>query len=204
MRASRWGGAAPATEEECRRLLLKAAARCFESRGPLGVTVDDIARLASVHRTTVYKYFPNRDAIISGLLMWDADHLIAGSAAKLRSAEPFAERFVQAVAHIIDGVHESKLLRSLFDPDIIDFVARATTASEEFRAQVATSLGVAVAEAAERGEIRAGLEVDEVVDWLSYVAILLIGESFREDGPDVVAALRKFVLPGVCSAPSST
>ena len=198
VRKSRWGAASPATEDECRRLLLEAAAASFDAKGPIRATLDDIARVASVHRTTVYKYFPNREAIIAAVLMWEADDLITEAAAFYQSPGPFADRFTDAFCHILEGVHESRLLRRLFDAEAVDLVVRATSASQEFRDRVASSLNEPVAEAAARGELRAELGVGEVVDWLGSVALMLLGESFRNESLDVVDSVRRYVLPGVC------
>jgi AcrR family transcriptional regulator len=198
IRTSRWGAASPSTEVECRQLLVRAAATCFDAKGPIRATVDDIARVASVHRTTVYNYFPNRDAIIAAVLLSEADDLITDAAGFYRSPGPFADRFTAAFRHIVEGVHQSRVLRRLFDPDAVDLVVRATSTSQEFRDRVAISLTEPVAAAAARGELRAELGVGEVVDWLGSVALMLLGESFRTETLDVVESVRRYVLPGVC------
>jgi AcrR family transcriptional regulator len=162
-------------------------------------TVDDIALVASVHRTTVYKYFPNRGAIISAVLLFEAKDLIAEAATFYEHPGPFAEQFANAYSHVVDGVRESRLLRRLFDPDAVDTVVHATGASEEFRTLVAGSLRPHVALAAERGEHRAGLDVDDALEWIGSIALLLLGESFRDDGFDASAAMRRYILPGICN-----
>ena len=196
-RRGRWGPASPSDDEECRQLILKAAVKCFDAAGPIRATVDDIAQVASVHRTTVYKYFPNRSAIISAVLLLEAEDLIAEAAAFYERPAPFVEQFANAYAHVVHGVRESLLLRRLFDPDSVDAVVHATGASEEFRNLVAGSLRPLVALAAERGELRVDLDVDETIEWLGSIALLLLGESFRVDGFDAAEAMRRYVLPGI-------
>lgn len=196
-RRGRWGPASPSDDEECRQLILKAAVKCFDAAGPIRATVDDIAQVASVHRTTVYKYFPNRSAIISAVLLLEAEDLIAEAAAFYERPAPFVEQFANAYAHVVHGVRESLLLRRLFDPDSVDTVVHATGASEEFRNLVAGSLRPLVALAAERGELRVDLDVDETIEWLGSIALLLLGESFRVDRFDAAEAMRRYVLPGI-------
>ncbi len=197
-RRGRWGPASPSDDEECRQLILQAAVKCFDAAGPIRATVDDIAQVASVHRTTVYKYFPNRPAIISAVLLFEAQDLIAEAATFYDRPAPFVEQFANAYAHVAHGVRESRLLRRLFDPDAVDAVVHATGASDEFRNLVAGSLGPFVALAAKRGELRADLDVDEVIEWLGSIALLLLGESFRDEGFDATEAMRRYVLPGIC------
>lgn len=197
-RQGRWGRASPAGDEEARQLILQAAAKCFDAEGPIRATVDDIARVASVHRTTVYKYFSNRQAIISGVLLWEAQELIAEAAAFYESSGTLAERFAKAFQHVAEGVRESRVLRRLFDPDVIDMVVQATATSGEFRSLVSTALYPEVTLAAERGELRADLDVEEVVQWLGTISLLLLGEAFRDDGFSASDAMRRYVLPGIC------
>ncbi len=197
-RRGRWGLASPSDDEECRHLILQAAVKCFDAAGPMRATVDDIAQAASVHRTTVYKYFPNRPAIISAVLLFEARDLIAEAATFYERPAPFGEQFADAFSHVVQGVRDSRLLRRLFDPDAVDAVVHATGASEEFRDLVAGSLRPLVARAVERGELRAGLGVDEVIEWLGSIALLLLGESFRDDGFDAKEAMRRYILPGIC------
>ena len=68
---------------------------------------------------------------------------------------------------------------------------------EEFRNLVAGSLRPLVALAAERGELRVDLDVEETIEWLGSIALLLLGESFRVDGFDATEAMRRYVLPGI-------
>ncbi|MHB1582889.1 MAG: TetR/AcrR family transcriptional regulator [Acidimicrobiales bacterium] len=189
--------ASPSSDEECRQLILKAAAQCFGAEGPLRATVDDIARVASVHRTTVYKYFPNRPAIISAVLLWEARDVIAEAASFYEVPGSFAEQFARAYEHVHDGVRRSRVLRRLFDPDAVDAVVHATGASEEFRDLVSESLRPLVARAAACGELRGDLDIDEVLQWLGSIALLLLGESFRSDTFDAPTAMRRYVLPGI-------
>jgi AcrR family transcriptional regulator len=160
-------------------------------------TVDDIAREASVHRTTVYKYFANREAIISAVLLWEADDLITEAGELYDSPGTFAERFSTAFRYVVEGVRDSRFLRRLFDPDAVDAVIHATSASREFRDRVSISLREEVTRAVDLGELRPELDVDEVIDWLGSIALLLLGESFRNEAFDAVAAMQRYVLPGI-------
>ena len=75
-RRGRWGPASPSDDEECRRLICRPQSNASMPPARCARTVDDIAQAASVHRTTVYKYFPNRSAIISAVLLFEAQDLI--------------------------------------------------------------------------------------------------------------------------------
>ena len=68
-RPATWGDRPPGDDDEARRRLLDAAEVCYERRGVSRTTVDDIAKEASVHRTTVYRYFGTRDDVLAFVLL---------------------------------------------------------------------------------------------------------------------------------------
>ena len=197
VREGQWGAASPSSDEEARKLILQAAATCFDAVGPMRATVDDIARVASVHRTTVYKYFPNRPAIISPVLLWEAHDLITEATSFYETPGPFAEQFVKAFLHVSDRVEHSRFLRRLFDPDAVDAVSMRLGPRRNFRNLVSTSLSPAVALAASRGELRADLDIDEVVQWLGSIALLLLGESTVQGDSIAVKNFLPFIVIGL-------
>jgi AcrR family transcriptional regulator len=54
--------------DERRQHILAAAARCFEREGFHRTTIADVRREAKVSTGAVYTYFPNKEAIIQGML----------------------------------------------------------------------------------------------------------------------------------------
>jgi AcrR family transcriptional regulator len=85
------GGRAPSTPDEPastpvrrdrRRDLLVAAGRRFVAVGIRATTMEDIAREAGAGKATLYRYFPNKDAVIDALLAREAERF----ARELRAA----------------------------------------------------------------------------------------------------------------------
>src|ERR1700716_1056455 len=64
-RAPAWGADLPSDEQQARDRLLDAAEACYAERGVSRTKMTHIAQRAAVHRTTVYSYFPNRDAVLA-------------------------------------------------------------------------------------------------------------------------------------------
>jgi AcrR family transcriptional regulator len=197
-RSQRWGPHSPADDDEARNLLLDAAEQCYERFGVDRATMDDIARVASVHRTTVYKYFAGRDEILGAVLLRDSEDVIAGAEERLRRPGPFGERMLAAVEHVAAGIEESAYLRLLFSPDAAGLTTRVAAASDAFRARAERALLPFVDEALVRGELRADLTVDEVVSWLVRISLLLMTPDGRgEPLGDAREDFRRFVLPGL-------
>ena len=75
MEPSRWWGddRAILDDEEARRRLLEAAGRCIVRRGNAQIRMAELADEAGVSRSTVYRYFPNRDEVLLGLMLARVD-----------------------------------------------------------------------------------------------------------------------------------
>src|SRR3984957_5206650 len=75
MEPSRWWGddRAILDDEEARRRLLEAAGRCIVRRGNAQIRMAELADEAGVSRSTLYRYFPNRDEVLLGLMLTRVD-----------------------------------------------------------------------------------------------------------------------------------
>jgi AcrR family transcriptional regulator len=65
-----------AGEELTRDALLDAAALRFSRFGPRKTTMEEVARAAGFSRATVYKHFPNKDALYRAVLDRDVDDFV--------------------------------------------------------------------------------------------------------------------------------
>ncbi|MFF4659278.1 TetR/AcrR family transcriptional regulator [Streptomyces sp. NPDC001381] len=83
-----------------RERIVAAAREMFTELGP-DVPLDDIARRAGVGNATVYRHFPDRDALVREVVCSVLDRtVLAGQAALAEAGDAFAalERFVHASA----------------------------------------------------------------------------------------------------------
>jgi AcrR family transcriptional regulator len=74
--------------ERNRRRILEAAAQAFAERG-LGITMDDIAEYADVGVGTVYRRFPNKQALIEALFEERMAELVAIAESAVREDDPW-------------------------------------------------------------------------------------------------------------------
>jgi AcrR family transcriptional regulator len=130
--------------------ILEAAAVVFFRHG-VGTSMDEVADAAGVGRATVYRYFPNRDALLRAL----ATHALEDTATRLEEAEidvvPVAEGVARAARalvaawsqyaflaeeaeHVEQAQVEDRIgrpLRSLFRRGIADGTLRGDWSDEE-------------------------------------------------------------------------
>ncbi|WP_163714657.1 TetR/AcrR family transcriptional regulator [Mycobacterium timonense] len=202
-RAGSWGDRPPTDDDEARSRLLDAAEACYERHGVSRTTVDDIAREASVHRTTVYRYFGSRDDVLAFVMLRDSAGVIEGAQRSMEGDGPFGNRLLDALDGAIAAVEKSRWLRALFSPESLTMTV-AAAASTAFRDRIREALRPYVDAAKATGELREQLDPDAVADWLVRVAQMLLMDHLA-GGPhdarmDRRATLRNFVIPGILSS----
>lgn len=89
MRSRGWAGATPASDEEAIARILDAVDEVVAEHGP-AIRLADVARRIGVTRQTVYRYFPNADAL-----------LIASA---MRAVNGFIDQVVERVSGVNDPV----------------------------------------------------------------------------------------------------
>jgi TetR/AcrR family transcriptional repressor of lfrA len=175
--------------------ILDAAARVLAAEGP-GASMADVAATAGVGRTTLYRYFPTREALVAAL----AAEAVAEAGARLAAAgldhvapAEAIERIVRAL--LSTGERYAVLLRQPIaprDPDIDRLVA------EPIRS--------VFARAAREGAIRSDLRPEILVDLfgsLVYAAMQIVVEA-RLGMEDAASMTTTLFLHGASPPAGST
>ncbi|BBZ25882.1 TetR family transcriptional regulator [Mycolicibacterium madagascariense] len=200
VRPASWGDQPPVDDDEARRRLLDAAEACYERRGVSRTTVDDIAKEASVHRTTVYRYFGTRDDVLAFVLLRETADVIDSAERAMLADGAFGDRLLDALDGAIGAVEQSRWLSVLFSPDSLTMTVSAA-ASGAFRDRIRDVLRPHVEAGKASGDVREQLDPDAVADWLVRVAQMLLMDHLTtrpdETRPQRRALLRDFVIPGI-------
>ncbi len=185
-------------EPETRARILDAAIECFSQFGNEKTTLNDVARVAGLSRQTIYRYFPDRAALLEAVDAFEEERM-GTEARRLAEESGSFEAFVAGLAarqaatanryrtrqHLLG--HDRGLFQSLF--------LSQSRVIDRFKSLVAPQL----AAARSRGEIHAGIDVDEAAEW---IAIALAGvirltqaSTFDLDDPDDVG---RYVARHLC------
>ena len=179
-------------DAERNRLLILSAARAVFARRGLDASLDEVAREAGLGVGTVYRRFPNRDALIDALLAegiaaierivtdartmaraWDGLRHFMASMLELQARDK-GLRDVMVYRHLPEVDHDA--VRDLVKPVLYELVERAK-AEGDLRPEL-TATDVAVLEVAALGTVEftapAGPDV-----WRRYLAIMLDGMRVR-------------------------
>lgn len=163
--------------------ILEGAARTLAVQGP-GASMNDVAASAGVARATVYRYFPNRQALLDELALLalrEADQRIASARIHEVPTEEAISRVVRALADIGDAF-------------IVLAQQRARPAEFE------RTLAVPLKQLFERGQASGDIRDDIAVSWLTEalvgITLSVLTSKPSQGREDSVAAIASLFLDG--------
>jgi AcrR family transcriptional regulator len=172
--------------------ILDAAERCMSRRG-LRVSMNDVAEEAGLSRRTVYHHYPNRSALVSAVLRRTAAAFVAAIEPEVDRRRTLAGQVAEAAVLITR--HRDDIDLTLPLPRRTDsLLAVVLTLHLDHMVESLVEFWlVRLAAAAERGELREGLDLRAAADW-----IIRLTFSFAFMPPVVVdlddpEAVRSFV-----------
>jgi len=182
------------------RSILKATIELLAEVGADATTVDAIARRSGSAKTTIYRRWPSREAIILDALR----AAVRGSNETVEAAHELGVSLgsmVRISAHNILGLVQNSVFREAF-PTIAHELLGETDLGNRFRASVfepiRANTKARLGEAIARGEIRHGLDLDLVIDAVNGAMLYraLVGEPID---PSVADALTDLILSGAAA-----
>jgi AcrR family transcriptional regulator len=180
------------TGDDMIQRVIDAAATCVERIGLDATTVDDIAREAGVSRATLYRRFGNRDEILAELLRQQARPYVDRSGAEAYQPTSLAQRIEIGTLHVVMEMPRNRWLKAMFDSGIRrSNFALIQSVYQQF---AKVTLWPALEAARVSGELRSGLEVPEISDWLLREYILLVSDGPWEE-PALRRRIQRFILP---------
>src|SRR3954453_2410986 len=184
-----------ADAERNRQRILAAAASVFADRG-LDVSLDDIAHAAGVGVGTVYRRFPDKDALIDALFETKIAALEQLTQDALAMEDPW-EGFV----HFMRGMsHSHAKDRGL--KECIFSAHRGRERAERARQAIAPVAAQLLERAQAEGRVRADVVATDMP--LMHFAVGYIADAVREISPDSWERLLTILLDGLAAQPEGT
>ncbi|ANY26211.1 MULTISPECIES: TetR/AcrR family transcriptional regulator [Gordonia] len=183
--------------DEARKQIMVAAERVFQRYGVAKTTMDDIGKEAGVSRPTVYRYFKDRDALMSALIERRSRLLFDKARKYLLEHETFADQLVEGLIFLVERGRRDPLIRILVSPEHMQ-LAESLVGSSGLAARLTAEMWDPIIERAmDRGEIRRDLDKEKIAEWIALVQFILVGrlDFDRPDDPQHREMLHNFVLP---------
>jgi AcrR family transcriptional regulator len=156
--------------------ILRAAGDLLDSRGLDGLSVDAIAARAGVSKATIYRWWPNKAAIVmDAVLSVTAPQIPFPDTGSVRED---LRRQMRSVVRLFTKTATGRALVALIAQSQHDPVT-ATALHERFIAPRRTTAGDVLRRGIARGELRPDLDVDTAIDTLYgalYYRLLVSGD----------------------------
>ena len=148
--------------EKARRAILKAAGELLERDGFAAVTVEEIASRAAVSKATIYRWWPNKAAVVTdSFLELTAPEIEVADAGSVR--EDFKLR-LKGLAHVLGG-RSGRFIAALVaesqtDPEVAEALRTHWISARRAETRLLLRRGI------ERGELRPDLDLEVAIDAL--------------------------------------
>ncbi len=172
--------------ERARRAILQAANELLEGEGFAAVTMEAIAERAGVSKATVYRWWPNRAAVVmDGFLSTVSSQVPFPHTGHAREdIRLHMRRLTEAFGGRIGRTVAALLAEGQADPELADALRSRWLLVRRAEAREILELGI------ERGELRGGLKPEVAVDVLYgpiYYRLLVGHAPLDEDFADALA-----------------
>jgi AcrR family transcriptional regulator len=163
-----------------RQRILGVAKEAFTRRGA-NASLDDIAKEAGVGAGTLYRHFPNRDALIEAVYRTEVEKLAAAQR-KFTETMPPIDALRAWMLLFVDYIAAKHIIA----PALNTIVGGAAKLYEDSRGQIQGAIDALVKRAIKKGDIRRDLEPFDLLR-------ALIGVSHVASGPDWQQSARRLV-----------
>jgi TetR/AcrR family transcriptional regulator len=181
MEPSRWWGddRAILDDEEARRRLLDAAGRCIVRRGNAQIRMAEVADEAGVSRSTVYRYFSNRDEVVLGLMLARVDSALGDLVRSLRHPDDPVRSLPEMVLARVESVAGNPLNEALFAAESTAVPAALEMGSEPIVELLLAHYEPLLQRWKRARRLYADLDPRSIVEWIHTTTLFLLAPSWR-------------------------
>lgn len=192
----RWRALGTQDPPAARALLIEAARRCYRKLGVHRVRMQDIAHAARVGRATLYRYFPNRTAIL--LAVFRVEIQSVNDRFRKRHPEPgeFCTLFLDYLVFVGSQPHQQRTGgRNLDDTEML-WVARTLLNDDEALRLTAALFEEPFQRSLAAGELHDDLQLPELIRFAARVLVsfVLLPGHREQDPAELESLLRRLVI----------
>lgn len=169
---ARWGR--EDSPDVARERLLDAAGEVFAAKGVLAVTIADVAAAAGCARGTVYRSFPDREALRQAFVEREARRVWRRVGEQLDPAAPPADRLVAGVLVAVAEVRADPVLAAWFTGDAAVASGQLSLQAGAVRRLTGRWVRSLLADAVADGTARPGLDPAVATDAVVRVILSLL------------------------------
>lgn len=161
--------------------ILNAAESCFERFGMTKTTMADVARAAKISRATVYRYFTDREALITASIVRRAQVNMGPARAFIASLPTIEEQIVEGICRDVQSGRQDPVVNMLVSPEEMELSTKLLNESGKAIELTYELWGPILSDAQDNGKIRADLDLRLLCEWISEIEIMYISAPTDDD-----------------------
>lgn len=180
--------------------ICKAAVTCFERYGVKKTSLEDVARIASCSRATIYRHFDGKEAILLETMRREAVGFFSILAERLKDLTTFEELFAEAATTSAEVIGNHRLLNVLIEVEpqlLLPHVAFGPSNIVEIAAAFLSPYMAALRDSGDIGPI----DVDRASEWIVRIVLSYLLTPSRQldlsDRDQVTELARDFLRPAL-------
>ena len=201
-----WGHHTTENAEEARERIVDAAETAITRWGLARTRIDDIAEEARCGRSTIYRYFGNRENVIVQVLLRRGRVFADVLLRRVDDIPDPSDKIVEGVVLALKQIREDELLSSIFTAEVLPSAERLAEAAEPLF-ELASQVWVQLLRSDSRlaRSLRPDVSPERAAEWilrimLSYLAVPLHSNGARTLRRD----LRLLLLPALVATKGAT
>lgn len=151
--------------------ILEAAREVFLGDGIRGARMGKIAEAAGCSRATLYRYFPNKEAVLHAYMVRVAQDFGEVLDEKLRGLDSLSDRIVEAVAVSVELIREREDVAPFFSEEGLGLTAQLTSNTAAMRERLAGQIESESRSDRIQGRLRSEVSADDAAEWLTRVIL---------------------------------
>ena len=189
--------------ESTRHAILDAAVDLYQNQGVDRTTVSAIIMSSGLGRTTFYRHFVDQDDVLNQALLRDFDAMMAEFEAQRFEHASLEAQIIEDMVWFFRQLSSRPALSLLFDRKN-RFVARINPTLQGFRQAGTTCTKPTFERARREGRLRAGVTLENYVDWVTFVitSLEIVEAPFTRDEFQLRDTLRRFLIPSLINLDS--
>jgi AcrR family transcriptional regulator len=181
--------------------ILEAAREVFARDGIRGARMGKIAEAAGCARATLYRYFPNKEALLHAYMVRVARDFDAVLERQLRDLRSLGDRLVEAVAVSVQLIQEREDVAPFFSEEGLGLTAQLTSGAAAMREELVRRIERESSSDRIRGTLRAEVSAEDAAEWVTrtILSFSLLPPEARSEA-SLRKYLRKMLLPALIAA----
>ena len=181
--------------------ILEAAREVFARDGIRGARMGKIAEAAGCARATLYRYFPNKEALLHAYMVRVARDFDAVLERQLRDLRSLGDRLVEAVAVSVQLIQEREDVAPFFNEEGLGLTAQLTSGAAAMRQELVRRIERESSSDRICGTLRAEVSAEDAAEWVTrmILSFSLLPPEARSEA-SLRKYLRKMLLPALIAA----